>query len=167
MLIVVLGSPNDANGNLLPFAVSRCQQTFLSYQAFSEQEQCFILCTGGFGEHFNCTETAHGEYLKRYLINLGIDENAFLPIVESRFTIEDATMAKASFNMFRDEKILVISSDFHMPRVKAIFTRVYPNHQLLFKTCKTNISQAEYLKLIAHEKLALQRDMNNLATIEQ
>jgi hypothetical protein len=50
--IVVLGSPNDENGKLLPIAISRCEKAFSEYVRIGE---CKILCTGGFGQHSNLT----------------------------------------------------------------------------------------------------------------
>ncbi len=158
MLIVVLGSSNDANGKLLPFAVSRCQKALSIYQQYHSKHDCKIICTGGFGEHFNVTQVAHALYLQDYLISLGIPSLNFLAIVESGFTVEDATLLAQHFADFPDDEIIVISSDFHMERVAFIFSRLYPTRQFTFVGSDSEISEAERERLVEHEKFALARE---------
>lgn len=162
MLIVVLGSPNDANGKLLPFAISRCHKAFSVYQQYHLDHHCRIICTGGFGEHFNTTDIAHAKYLQDYLIALGIEKEKFLPWVESRFTVEDATLCTKHFEGFPDDEIVVISSDFHIQRVTFIFTHLYPTKQFDFIGSYSEISDGERHRLTEHEKLALARETLSL-----
>lgn len=161
MLIVVLGSPNDANGNLLPFALSRCEQAFKCYQN-SEPSTSLIICTGGYGEHFNTTNTPHGEYLQKHLIKLGIPKNKFLDVVESRFTFEDASLCLDYFENYPDEKIYIVTSDFHIERTKLIFTGLYPDHTFIFISAISDIDDETRSDLLNHERNALDREKQNI-----
>jgi len=163
MLLVVLGSPNLANGKLLPFALSRCDKAFSLYQQCKD-DFCKVLCTGGFGEEFNVTKTPHAQYTKQYLMSLGIPESNFLPHVESRFTLEDASLAKETFDKYCDEEIVIVSSDFHMRRVRYIFTTLYPKLNFKFEGSLTELPTVEKNRLEIHERLALLREQNALSS---
>ena len=75
-VIIVLGSPNDAQGNLSDIALSRCEQ---AYGEFVKQPTAFVHCTGGFGA-FNVTDQPHGFYTKQYLMHKGIPADKFLDV---------------------------------------------------------------------------------------
>ncbi|MBB1303829.1 hypothetical protein H5183_21260 [Pseudoalteromonas sp. SR44-8] len=50
--LIVLGGPNNNDGSLSVIAKSRCQRAYQIYQA---NHSVKVLCTGGFGAHFNTT----------------------------------------------------------------------------------------------------------------
>ena len=79
-VIVVLGSPNDARGQLQGIALERCSQALA---VFRENPGYAILPTGGWGKHFNTTDKPHGYYIRQELTGRGIPESAFLPCAES------------------------------------------------------------------------------------
>ena len=66
--IIVLGAPNDEEGNLLHIAKSRCDQ---AYYEFQKRSKHMVLCTGGFGEHFNKTIHPHAKFAQEYLKTKG------------------------------------------------------------------------------------------------
>ena len=68
-VIIVLGAPNDSEGNLSAIAIERCQQALIEY---AQNPGAKILPTGGWGEHFNTTDKPHSHYLRQYL-KLGPD----------------------------------------------------------------------------------------------
>lgn len=72
-IIVVLGSPNSTTGELSTIAKSRLNHCANIYKTGMR-----VLCTGGWGEHFNTTETPHSDYAKNYLITKGIPTDNFL-----------------------------------------------------------------------------------------
>lgn len=164
MLVIVLGAPNDAKGNLLPFALARCNKAFSFYTQYSDKAQLKFICTGGFGEHFNTTNIAHGEYVKKYLIEQGISSEQFLPVVESRFTFEDATLCEPYFAKLSDVKATVITSDFHIERAKLIFTRLFPKVSFSFIAAMSEIDNASRKTLEAHEIKAIAREKTNIAS---
>ncbi len=60
-VIIVLGAANSSDSRLSVIAKIRCAQ---SYQAYLHNPKAKILCTGGFGVHFNTTDCAHERYTK-------------------------------------------------------------------------------------------------------
>ena len=85
--VVVLGSPNDDQGRLSTIARERCDRALEEYLAHPDWK---IICTGGFGPHFNTTDRPHHHYTKKYLVSKGAPEEDVLEGVMSASTLEDA-----------------------------------------------------------------------------
>ena len=88
-ILVVLGSPNSSKGKLSIMSKERldfCLERF--------NNNMMILCTGGWGSHFNTTKEPHAYYTKNYLIKKGIPEDRFLENALSGNTVEDAVKTK-------------------------------------------------------------------------
>jgi len=147
-IIVILGSPNDEQGNLSELAIGRLEQGLAEYRRRKEYK---ILCTGGFGEHFNTTDRPHAEYAIRYLLQKGIPEKDILDIAQSRNTVEDALLSKPIIAKSGVRSLIVVSSDFHMERVKYIFQRVFKRYRLTFSASKTSVSLEHHGALRDHE----------------
>lgn len=150
-LIVVLGSPNFPDGTLGPIAIDRlhgCMSIF-------DPEKHKILCTGGFGSHFNTSPFAHANYLKNFLIENSVPENAFLPLALSGNTVEDAVMSKLILKDYEFKDLLIITSEYHVARVKFIFSEVLIGFILSFKAVKHHSMDDILEPLIRHEKLAM------------
>lgn len=159
--IIVLGAPNDDQGRLLPVAQSRCDAAFAEYDRDPTQK---ILCTGGFGPGFNRTTTPHHDYTNHCLINKGVLAAAIVACVPSRFTIEDATLSQQALRALAEpvDPITVVTSDFHLPRVRMIFTHVFADVPLTFIGAHVDMEPDEVARLTAHEAAAFERDQNNL-----
>jgi uncharacterized SAM-binding protein YcdF (DUF218 family) len=158
-VIIVLGSPNDDEGNLSPTAISRCQQAKLE---FDKNNNVQILCTGGFGASFNTTTKPHGFYTKQYLMNKGIIESVFLPIVESRFTLEDARLSKTVLEQENITEVILVTSDFHMARAKLVFNYVFPKINFTYSPAVTLLPAVDLIRLRDHEKKAILRELENI-----
>jgi uncharacterized SAM-binding protein YcdF (DUF218 family) len=158
--IVVLGSPNDNKGNLLPIAISRCEKALREYNV---RTQCKILCTGGFGEHFNSTPFPHGQYVQDYLIKKGIPHSSFIEVALSAFTLEDATLAKPTLLKHAITHIVLVTSDFHMARAKLVFNHVLPELSFEYAEADTPVSNNEFQRLLQHESNAIQRELSNFS----
>lgn len=157
--IVILGSPNDKDGNLLPIAISRAK---IALEEYKKAGQCKLLCTGGFGEHFNLTHIPHGQYLQEYLILKGIPPSSFIEIAFSSFTLEDATLAKPILEQHAISRCILVTSDFHMERAKLVFNHVLPDLDFEYSEAETFVNKDEFQKLINHEKNAIEREKVNL-----
>ena len=157
--IILLGGPNNAQGELSEIVIKRCQTAFEYHLNFPELK---ILCTGGFGAHFNETEHAHADYVKAYLKELGVHDTQFLPIAESRFTLEDALLTKPILQRADISEVVLITSSFHMKRAKYIFNRLCPELFLECVEAPTPVCEHELEKLLAHEVRALQREAKNI-----
>jgi len=152
----VLGSPNSDDGILYSIARERCYRAIFEYQRNPGYK---VLLTGGYGAHFNTTEKPHACYLKKFLEEQGIPEEAFAGFVESTNTLEDATMTKSVVTRHNPEEIIIITSDYHAERARYIFAREYAHTgiRLTLSVSSTNRQQCDFdLDLLAqHERDAI------------
>ncbi len=153
-IIIILGSPNDERGNLSNIAISRLRR---GLQEYRQRKGYKILCTGGFGEHFNTTDKPHAEYAINYLFQSGLAETDILEIAESRNTAEDALFAKPTVEKHGVKSLIIVSSDFHMKRVKHIFKRVFRGFDLKFYGAQTDFTDQQYRILKIHEERELKK----------
>jgi uncharacterized SAM-binding protein YcdF (DUF218 family) len=151
-IIIILGSPNDDQGNLSEMALRRLAQGFVEFRRHKGYK---ILCTGGFGEHFNRTDKPHALYAVRHLILEGVPESDILEIAESRNSVEDALLSEPIIAKHGVRSLIVVSSDFHMKRVKHIFKQVFKGYDLTFSGAKTSFPRVKYRALRDHEKREL------------
>lgn len=153
-VIVVLGSPNDDQGQLSSLALERCEQAWREFQAHPDYR---VLPTGGWGEHFNTTDKPHSHYTRQELVRLGVPKVAFLPCAQSAHTGEDATLSRPILDQHPDAELIVVTSDFHAARVQFVFQREFPERGITLSTSVTNLPADELARLHAHESQALQR----------
>lgn len=153
-IIIILGSPNDEYGNLSDTALGRLIQ---GLQEYRRRPGYKILCTGGFGEHFNTTDVPHARYAINYLLQQGLSETEILEIVESQNTLEDALLSKPIVDKHGVKSLVIVSSDFHMLRVKYIFERVFAGYDLTFSGAKTDFTKELYEILTKHEEKELNK----------
>ena len=121
-VIIVLGSQNDAQGRLSTMGLSRVSKAL---EVFQKQSGYKLLLTGQFGWNFNRTNTPHSEYMKKYFLQHGVPTSGILPSVASTNTIEDLVLAKRLLDKHKIKKIILITSSFHMPRARLIFTKIF------------------------------------------
>ncbi len=153
-VIIILGSPNDDKGNLMQMAVDRIDK---GIEEYNKRPGYKIIVTGGFGKHFNTTDKPHAHYAKQYLVEKGVAEHDILALVESRFTMEDATLSKPVADQYRAKALVIVSSDFHIPRVSYIFRHVFRGYHLSYSEVPTHCSPEQYHKLLQHEAEALDK----------
>ncbi len=154
-MIIILGSPNNDRGELHRIAKERCEKAIKIFK--QDNRQMFIL-TGGFGDHFNRTDKPHALYLKNYLLARGVPAKNILALVKSSNTIEDAILTKKEIDRHHIKKATIVTSDYHLPRVKYIFNRIFTHDiELTFSYSKTDVDECD-LNLEAlkdHEKKTL------------
>lgn len=153
-VIILLGAPNNKKGRLSRIARERCEQAFLEYRKHPEYK---ILPMGGFGPHFNVTDKPHAHYSSRYLISKGVPEGDILEFAESSNTEEDAELSWPIIKKYGVERVIVVTSDFHIQRARMIFERRFSEIPILFAASKTQLSQKELDKWKLKEKRALSR----------
>ncbi len=149
--IIVLGAPNDENGRLSSIALERCR---LALRIFEQSPQAVILPTGGFGEHFNTAPQPHAAYTRAFFLEQGVPPEHILKGAHSRFTREDAELTKPTVERYGIEDVTVVTSDFHLERVRIIFDRMYDGYVLHYQASETKLPRAQLDALIAHEKEA-------------
>lgn len=159
-VIVVLGSPNDRQGELLSIALERCSQALAE---FKKNPDYAILPTGGWGKHFNTTAKAHGFYVRQELSGRGIPESAFLPCAESSNTIEDASLSRPILDSFPGAELIVVTSDFHAARARFLFEREFPERRITISESVTKLPPDTLERLQEHEQKALEKLKNQIA----
>lgn len=154
--IMILGAPNDNEGNLSKIAKQRLSQGAgerLNHPRFK------ILLTGGYGKHFNDTAHPHWAYAKKFLTEqLSVPRETFLAeTIESGNTVEDIEKAKPIFEKYRFDKIVVVTSEFHLKRVKFIIEKVFDSVDTFSFSGASDkvLGKAELDRLYEHEKNAL------------
>jgi uncharacterized SAM-binding protein YcdF (DUF218 family) len=154
-ILIVLGGTNSEQGDLCPISKSR-----LNYCITKFQKNNSILCTGGWGNHFNNTKNPHAFYAKKYLIKNGIPEESFLDFALSKHTVDDALKIKEICSE-QDNNLLIITSDYHSKRVKLIFTEILKSYNMQFFGAPSNLEKEKYAALITHEGKAIKGIIEN------
>ena len=155
--IIVLGSPNFPDGTLGPIAMDRLKECLSIFDLKKHK----ILCTGGFGSHFNTSPMAHAHYLQKILIENGVPVNAILPLALSSNTVEDAIMSHSILKDDEFNELLIITSEYHVARVEFIFTEIFRDFKLNFHSVSHLGMNEILIPLIKHEKLAMDQLNSN------
>lgn len=155
-ILIVLGSPNSPSGQLSEISISRLDSCLNRYEKGN-----LILCTGGWGAHFNTSEHAHASFAKHYLIGKGIIEENFLDFALSSNTVEDAVKAKVILSKLENIKLTIITSDYHLNRVKLIFNEILKNYTMDFIGVESNLDEEAYNVLVQHEEKAINAILQN------
>jgi uncharacterized SAM-binding protein YcdF (DUF218 family) len=156
-VIVVLGSPNDPQGQLSSIALERCSKALAEYK---KHPGYAILPTGGWGKHFNTTDKPHGFYIRQELSARGLPGSAFLPCVESSNTIEDARKSRQVLDAYPRAELIVVTSDFHAARAGFLFKREFGERRIRISESVTHLPGKELDRLHAHEQKALEKLRN-------
>ncbi|MCL1039375.1 YdcF family protein [Shewanella submarina] len=164
-LIIQLGAPNNVDGSLPAIANSRCHATFSTWQQYADAH---ILCTGGFGSHFNQTDNPHWHWSQIELQRLGVPRRALLPGIDSRFTFEDASLTLSWLSTQErftsdNTQLLIVTSDFHQPRVQLIFDALFNGWHKHYISAPTPVPETEYQRLHTHELSVMNRERDNIA----
>ena len=93
--------------------------------------------------------------VKNYLITRGINENIIMSDYNSRDTVGDAIFTRVNFlKKFKIDKLLVVTSDYHVERTSLIFNKILPsNIDFEVKGCKTNLLDNN---IKSHEKNSIE-----------
>ncbi len=151
-VIIILGSPNSAKGRLSKIAIGRAKKCLEIF----DSENDLILCTGGFGLHFNTSEKPHSSYLKQYLMKKGISESSFLPFANSTNTVEDATKAKEILLKNNAKKVAIITTNYHLKRVQLIFDEILIGIEKTYLGVPNNMPVKNLRKFEKHETKAIE-----------
>jgi uncharacterized SAM-binding protein YcdF (DUF218 family) len=128
-LLIVLGSTVGNDGVLSKIATERLDAAFDLIQGLTEPR---VILTGGFGSHFNKTKRAYSLYAQEYLLSKGLDPLKISAMVPSLDTVEDATLTVRIVDYINPSKITVLTSDFHLERVKYIFGAVFSGRDIAY-----------------------------------
>ncbi|MGC8803802.1 MAG: YdcF family protein [Bacteroidales bacterium] len=119
---IVLGGMADLEPHtgrlIVDRSIDRIIQAIVLYKAGKVQK---IIITGGSGQLLN-QKIKEANYIKNFCIQLGIPTEDVLIETASRNTYENAKFTKRLFP-FPNEKVLLITSAFHMRRSMAVFKK--------------------------------------------
>ena len=155
-ILIILGNTNSSVGTIGMVAKSR-----LDYCLKIRKATDLILCTGGWGTHFNTTKHPHASYAKSYLQAKGVDSTHFLEFGLSSHTVEDATTTKKIIEKYPNVSIVVITSDFHKKRVSLIFNEIIDDRDLSIIGVKSPLNDATLKKITVHEEQAVTAILEN------
>lgn len=88
--------------------------------------------------------------LNNYFIELGIPTVVFLDIPLSRFTFENALLAKPILASANISHAILFSSEFHMQRAHYIFNHVLPTLNLTLVSTKAPLPVIKLSQLYGH-----------------
>lgn len=151
--ILLLGASNDVNGELSQMAIDRLE---CAYSIYANNSDIRFLCTGGFGEHFNTTQTSHAEYLRQWLLVKGIKCDEVLPHIISSNTYEDIHKLKEVINSISIGLLIIVTSDFHVERVRALCEMFICYKNVIFIPALSKFSDNELHTRMKHEEKAIQ-----------
>lgn len=151
-LILVLGAPNDENGNLSSIALDRLNG---AYELYRFNRNAHVLCTGGFGKSFNTTDKPHAYYAQSYLIDKGVSDDDLPEYVLSSHTVDDMRMSRDFIFKSAPSLLMVVTSDFHMKRVMILYEILINYPSVVFVPARSTISENELAALILHEEKAI------------
>jgi len=155
-IFIVLGSPNSATGVLSDISKIR-----LDYCVNNFKKGNLILCTGGWGSHFNLAEKPHAAFAKEYLTEKGIPANCFLDFALSSNTVDDAVKVKPVISKIKYSNLTIITSDYHLDRVKLIFNEILDNYKIKYVGVESNFNKDDFDRLVAHERQAIRSIIEN------
>ncbi|MBI2146309.1 YdcF family protein [Candidatus Woesearchaeota archaeon] len=153
-IILILGHRNNEKGKLSSIARERLQQGIKEYR---KRPGSKMMVTGAYGPNFNTTARPHAYYLQDYLREQGVPKRDILPFVPSTNTMEDARLSRTMISHHRSTEIVVVTSDFHLPRARYLFQKAFAGYTLHFVESATIIAAEELRTLRAHEKKSLRQ----------
>ncbi len=146
--IVVLGFLTDPKNRLYRILTSRLDKTA---ELYKEGVAGTIVVTGG--GRMKSVEVTEAHVMKRYLIKKGIKPNSILMEHESRNTIGNAYFTKRMIDRrSRDPSLVVVTNDFHMPRSRFIFRKIFGNDRRMAFVESRTWDGKVLRKAVAYEK---------------
>lgn len=114
--VLVLGAQVLGNGSLSPHLQGRLDLTLKNFKNHNSK----IIVSGGQGKDEPQTEASA---MKAYLINGGIAANRIITEQEATSTYQNLSFSKALITDFSEQNIVIISSSYHLARVKMLANR--------------------------------------------
>lgn len=151
-VLVVLGNTNDQHGNLSETALLRAKAAVKFWKKHSHY---LILPTGAFGD-FNSSSVPHGQLLASHMTQNGVNADSILDYTRTSNTYEDALeVLRQLSRLALVEHVHIITSSFHMPRAKFIFSRALREYKLSYEEADNPGNTNQLASLKKHEKRKL------------
>lgn len=111
--IVVLGAQVKPDGSLSLQLQWRLDAAFDAWQ----EQNCLIVTCGAQGANEPAPEAL---VMRDYLVSLGVPEESILTEAESFNTRQNIRHAAALLQPYQAERVLIVTSDYHLPRAMAL-----------------------------------------------
>ncbi len=149
--IVVLGFLTDSRSRLYNILITRLDKAAELYHAGLAKK---IVVTGG-GRMKGAVGT-EAEVMKRYLVSKGIKPGSIATEQKARNTIGNAFYTKLKIDAAgRQPSILVVTSDFHMPRSRLIFRKIFGKGRRIAFAESRVPDRKVFAKAVAYERESL------------
>ncbi len=159
MTIVILGGGINKNGNLPQYVKKRLDK---ATEIFKKDKNAKILVSGRYSFLYPKSllpPITEAQAMKNYLIKKGIlKKNIFLEN-KSKDTISNAYYAKKIYFIPKKEKeAKIITSEFHLPRVKYIFKKVFgKDYNFRYIAISSNLNKKSAEKVKTRQKKLLKK----------
>lgn len=158
MLIVILGGGISLSGKLPQHVYQRLDKAIEIYQ---KSKTAKIVVSGRYSFLFNQLKkyppTTEAEKMAQYLLKKDIPKNKILLEKKSKDTLGNAYYLKKDIFLSHQEKeAIIITSYFHLKRVKYIFNKVFgPSYKFQYIGVKENLPPEKMRKVLLRQKQLL------------
>lgn len=167
MFIVVLGGGVDLKGYLPSYVYQRLNKAIEIYKKIGHKN-LKIIVSGKYSFLYNQLKKyppfTEAEIMAQYLISKNIPQEKILLEKKSKDSIGNAYYLKKNF--FLPKKInraIIITSNFHLPRIKFIFQKIFGSaYKFDFVGVQENLPKEEEKKVIERQKQLLEKTKNIL-----
>lgn len=155
MFIIILGGGIDLSGDLPPFVYQRLDK---SIDLFKRLTNSKIVVTGKHSFLYDQLKkyppTTEAEKMADYLIKKNIPQEKILLEKKSKDTISNAYYLKKDFFIpQKEQNAIIITSHFHLERVRYIFNKIFgPDYHLEFIGLQEQLDPVEEKKVVHHQK---------------
>ncbi len=147
MTITVLGGGITEDEKLPKQSIKRLRKAI---ELFKKKKADRFLVCGKYSFLYGdkAPKTTEADLMKKFLLSKQIEEKKIFTEKKSMDTISNAYFAKTEYFLPEDEKeAIIVTSDYHVKRVKYIFEKIFgPEFNLGFTGVSANIKNKERLK---------------------
>lgn len=153
-ILIICAASNTPDGELSHQALDR----LLAACQFLKNNPSFqILCSGGFGEHFNRSDYPHAQLMQNFLLEQGVSYESFIEFVQGESLLEDIQLTKRLLSKYLPDVVVVISSDYQIERVRLSFELYCQYPGIIFIEAKSSIFEEELERLKRQEAQGINR----------
>jgi len=169
MFIVILGGGINLSGDLPDHVYQRLNKAIDLYK---KNPQTKIIATGKYSFLYDQIKKypalTESEKMSEYLVKKEIPKKDILLENKSKDTISNAYYLKKNFFIPKKEtQATIITSHFHLDRVKYIFQKVFgPGYDFQFVGIQETLPKDEEKKVIDHQKYLLKRTKQILSPMK-
>jgi uncharacterized SAM-binding protein YcdF (DUF218 family) len=166
MTILILGGGINRDGTLPKFVKKRLEK---AWGIFKTKKDSKILVSGKYSFLFpkdKLPKKTEAEAMRDYLLKLGVPKEKIYLEKKSKDTIGNAYYTKKLYFIPKKEKeAIIVTSDFHLKRVKFIFKKIFgPKYKLKFVGVPSSIRKKA--KILKRQKELLERAKEILAPMK-